>query len=147
MFVSRKKYKELEDKLIHQERLFEAKLTSIQQDHEIEVDSLVTKYEEDIKYLKHELNFAKANEIALNNMTGDLAQKIARLESNFDSFPSKRFNHDKAIEVLTKDLSAKALATFLHKLVEALGHSHLQSLNNYVLRKLTNFKEKENVNN
>jgi len=56
------------------------------------------------------------------------------------SFPSKKFNIKKAVELLTKDLSPKALAKFCHDFVEELGnskYSHLISLNTYCLSKLS----------
>lgn len=121
--------KTLETKLKEQEQLFEAKLLTIQQESEMHLDSLL---ELNIKYEK---SLREVSELQLQ-LNAD--------ESTDLTFPKKKFHINKAVTLLTTELSDKALATFLHVFVEELGNSkpsHLTTLNQYVLRTLT--KEKK----
>jgi DNA gyrase/topoisomerase IV subunit B len=118
-----KKIQELEDALKKQEQEFEERLRIIQ-----------TEFLEYNAEISQELIIAKANEKLLNEQTAYLSTELQLAKSI--SFPTKKFSISKAITLLTTDLSDKALATFLNRLVQVLGQSHLESLNKYVTDKL-----------
>lgn len=115
------------------------------------------KFEAELLY-KSELH-ARIQANTLSKLT-ELQKKYDELlaleyldDSDNLSFPKRKFNINKAVELLTFDkdeqgnqlISDKLLATFLFHLVEGLADkkvSHLTTLNQYVLRKLSTIKEK-----
>lgn len=117
---NRKKVKELEETVQRGKDAYDSlhNLYVIEEERYDKLHLQYTLVKEEYKYLKEELS-----------------------KNKLMSFPTKNFNIKKATQLLTNDLSAKALSTFLFQLVEALSESHLVSLNNYTLRRLTKIKD------
>lgn len=135
----------LKSTLEKQEKLFEEKL----EEKDLEYRQYINTLQSDLQELQSrhkkvlqayednlaQLEISVKHEEFLNNQNHKLHKDL--LDATSLSFPEKRFNVQKSVELLTKKLSAKTLATFLHHLVEALGESHLQTLNRYLLQRLS----------